>query len=72
MEAKGVEQSSLILGVKTRFVRDWIVSHYADKILDHFQKLDNSISRIQFEISEIFVNEKISNIFDFNTKSKDY
>ncbi len=70
VEAKGVEQNSLILGVKTRFVRDWIVSHYADKILDHFQKLDNTISRIQFEISEIFVNEKISNIFDFNTKSK--
>jgi len=52
VEAKGVEQNSLILGVKTRFVRDWIVSHYADKILDHFQKLDNTISRIQFEISE--------------------
>ena len=38
VEAKGIEQSSLILSVKTRFVRDWIVSHYADKILDHYQK----------------------------------
>ena len=30
------------------------MSHYADKILDHYQKLDNSVSRIQFEINEIF------------------
>ena len=70
VETKGIEQNSLILGVKTRFVRDWIVSHYADKILDHYQKLDNTVTRIQFEINELFVNEKISNIFDFNTKSK--
>ena len=27
----------LTLIVKTRFVRDWIVSHYADKILDFFK-----------------------------------
>ena len=54
VEAKGIDFASLILVVKTRFVRDWIVSHYADKILDHYQKLDNSVSRIQFEINEIF------------------
>ena len=53
VEAKGIDFACLILVVKTRFVRDWIVSHYADKILDHYQKLDNSISRIQFEINEL-------------------
>ena len=70
VEAKGIEQSSLILSVKTRFVRDWIVSHYADKILDHYQKLDNSVSRIQFEISEVFNSGKISNVLNFNSDSK--
>ena len=70
VEAKGIEQSSLILSVKTRFVRDWIVSHYADKILDHYQKLDNSVSRIQFEINEVFNSGKISNVLNFNSDSK--
>ena len=39
VEAKEINHNSLTLIVKTRFVRDWIVSHYADKILDFFQKL---------------------------------
>ena len=56
--------------VKTRFVRDWIVSHYADKILDHYQKLDNSVSRIQFEINEIFDDKRPTNILDFGTGTK--
>ena len=55
--------------VKTRFVRDWIVSHYADKILDHYQKLDNSVSRIQFEINEIF-DEKDHKYLDFGSGTK--
>ena len=39
VEAKEINHNSLTLIVKTRFVRDWIVSHYADKILDFFQKM---------------------------------
>lgn len=70
VEAKGIDFSSLILVVKTRFVRDWIVSHYADKILDHYQKLDNSVSRIQFEINEIFDEKRTSNILDFGSGAK--
>ena len=70
VEAKGIDFSSLILVVKTRFVRDWIVSHYADKILDHYQKLDNSVSRIQFEINEIFDEKRSSNILDFGSGTK--
>ncbi|MDB3872537.1 chromosomal replication initiator protein DnaA [Pelagibacteraceae bacterium] len=70
VEAKGIDFSSLILVVKTRFVRDWIVSHYADKILDHYQKLDNSVSRIQFEINEIFDEKRTSNILDFGSGTK--
>tara|TARA_B100000963_G_scaffold338086_1_gene334654 strand:- start:756 stop:2144 length:1389 start_codon:yes stop_codon:yes gene_type:complete len=70
VEAKGIDFASLILTVKTRFVRDWIVSHYADKILDHFQKLDNSVSRIQFEINEIFDEKRSTNILDFGSGTK--
>tara|TARA_B100000963_G_scaffold228744_1_gene199473 strand:- start:8961 stop:10349 length:1389 start_codon:yes stop_codon:yes gene_type:complete len=70
VEAKGIDFACLILVVKTRFVRDWIVSHYADKILDHYQKLDNSVSRIQFEINEIFDEKRSTNILDFGSGTK--
>ena len=37
----------LVLGVPTRFFRDWIVSRYADKILDIIQTFKKSIERIE-------------------------
>ena len=72
VEAKEIQQNSLTLIVKTRFVRDWIVSHYADKILDFFQKLDSSVTRIQFEIHESFYADKKiqTNVVDFTTGSQ--
>ncbi len=40
----------VILGVQTRFFRDWITSRYADKILNELQKHKLSINRIEFKI----------------------
>ena len=40
----------VILGVKTRFFRDWITSRYADKILNELKKHKISIKRIEFKI----------------------
>ena len=42
----------VILSAPTRFVRDWIVSRYADKILDIIKKYKQSIQRIEFFIEE--------------------
>ena len=42
----------VILSAPTRFVRDWIVSRYADKILDVIKKSKPSIQRIEFTIEE--------------------
>ena len=42
----------VILSAPTRFVRDWIVSRYADKILDMIKKDKGSIQRIEFLIEE--------------------
>jgi len=42
----------VILSVPTRFVRDWIVSRYADKILDIIKTFKKSIQRIEFLIEE--------------------
>ena len=43
----------IILSAPTRFVRDWIVSRYADKILDVVKTFKKSIQRIEFLIDEI-------------------
>ena len=42
----------IILSAPTRFVRDWIVSRYADKILDVIKGSKKSIQRIEFLIEE--------------------
>ena len=38
----------LILGVPTRFFRDWIVSRYLDKILEQVKGFKLSLNRIEF------------------------
>ena len=42
----------LILGVPTRFFRDWIVSRYLDKILEQVRHFKLSVNRIEFKIIE--------------------
>ena len=42
----------LILGVPTRFFRDWIVSRYLDKILEQVKSFKLSLTRIEFKIVE--------------------
>ena len=42
----------LILGVPTRFFRDWIVSRYLDKILELVKSFKLSLNRIEFKIIE--------------------
>jgi len=42
----------VILSVPTRFVRDWIVSRYADKILDVIKITKKSIQRLEFLVDE--------------------
>ena len=43
----------IVLSAPTRFVRDWIVSRYADKILDEIKTFKQSIERIEFTIEGI-------------------
>ena len=42
----------VVLSAPTKFVRDWIVSRYADKILDIIKTFKKSIKRIEFLIEE--------------------
>ena len=45
----------LILGVPTRFFRDWIVSRYLDKILEQVKSFKLSLTRIEFKFSADFI-----------------
>ncbi len=57
----------LVLGVPTRFFRDWIVSRYLDKILELVKKFKLSVTRIEFRITE----DKKTNLNqDFSEVSK--
>ncbi len=42
----------LVLGVPTRFFRDWIVSRYLDKILEQVKSFKLSLTRIEFKITD--------------------
>ena len=42
----------LVLGVPTRFFRDWIVSRYLDKILEQVKSFKLTLNRIEFKIIE--------------------
>ena len=65
----------LILGVPTRFFRDWIVSRYLDKILELVKSFKLSLSRIEFKIIEDPKNNRVEEfkIEEFNkvTEIKD-
>ena len=42
----------VVLSAPTRFVRDWIVSRYADKIIDIIKTFKKTIQRIEFVIDD--------------------
>ena len=57
----------VVLTAPTRFVRDWIVSRYADKILDIIKTFKKSIQRIEFLIEE---SKEKSDKIDFRRDSQ--
>ncbi|MDC0511656.1 chromosomal replication initiator protein DnaA [Pelagibacteraceae bacterium] len=58
----------LILGVPTRFFRDWIVSRYLDKILEQVKSFKLSLSRIEFKIIE--ENKQTQELINVNELNK--
>ena len=57
----------VVLSAPTRFVRDWIVSRYADKALDIIKTFKKSIERIEFLIEET---DRKSRLQDLQKKSQ--
>ena len=60
----------VILGVKTRFFRDWITSRYADKILSELKKHKLSINRIEFKIEPESLNRNSKSILNDSVLGK--
>ena len=57
----------VVLSAPTRFIRDWIVSRYADKILDVIKIFKKSIQRLEFIIEE---NQETINQTNYSKKNK--
>jgi chromosomal replication initiator protein len=50
MEFEAVESSAVRLSVPTRFLRKWIQSHYADRVLAQWQVEQPSITRLELSV----------------------
>jgi chromosomal replication initiator protein len=50
MELEGIEEDTVRLSVPTRFLRSWIQSHYAEKVLACWQSEDGKIIRIDLAV----------------------
>jgi len=69
----------VILGVKTRFFRDWITSRYADRILSELKKYKISINRLEFKIESdgpinktLFTNPSVNRVSDIKDSVLNY
>jgi chromosomal replication initiator protein len=50
MDLEGIEGDSVRMSVPTRFLRSWIQSHYAEKVLQSWQAEENKIARIELAV----------------------
>lgn len=50
MQLQAYYQGTMEIAVPTRFMRDWIQTHYQDQILDLCKKQDSAIERLQFVV----------------------
>src|SRR5271166_5205327 len=50
MELEAVETGAVRLSVPTRFLRNWIQSHYSERVLVKWQSEDKDISRLELTV----------------------
>ena len=50
VEFESVDRGMVRLSMPTRFLRKWIQSHYADRVLAHWQVEDPTISRLELSV----------------------
>jgi chromosomal replication initiator protein len=50
IELENVDCGTIRLSVPTRFLRNWIQSHYSEKVLSHWQAEDPIVSRLELSV----------------------
>jgi chromosomal replication initiator protein len=50
MELEAVDSGAVRLSVPTRFLRNWIQSHYSEKVLSNWQAEDSSVTRLELSV----------------------
>jgi chromosomal replication initiator protein len=50
MELEGAENEAIRLSVPTRFLRNWIQSHYSERVLAKWQAEDTAITRVELSV----------------------
>ena len=69
MELLEINSDSLLIGVPTRFIRDWITSRYLDNVIQVIKSHNKNINRIEFKVNSLtLANSKIDKI-DKNDES---
>src|ERR1700730_10017462 len=50
MELETVDQGAVRLSVTTRFLRNWIQSHYSEKVLSNWQAEEPAVTRLELSV----------------------
>ena len=50
MEIETVDKGAVRLSVPTRFLRNWIQSHYSEKVLSNWQTEEPAITRLELSV----------------------
>src|ERR1700735_4229943 len=50
MELDGVGKGAVRLSVPTRFLRNWIQSHYSEKVLSNWQAEEPAVTRLELSV----------------------
>ena len=50
MELDGVDKGAVRLSVPTRFLRNWIQSHYSERVLSNWQTEEPIVTRLELSV----------------------
>ena len=59
MDLEAIEDGGVRLSVPTRFLKSWIQSHYAEKVLACWQSEDNSVGRIELIVRSAVIKSTV-------------
>src|SRR5262249_8273210 len=55
MELEAVDRGAVRLSVPTRFLRNWIQSHYSERVLSNWQAEDSIITRLELSVRSAMI-----------------